>query len=114
MVAGSDDVILLVVPATGGGDGKARLEAQSPTVQGTQSTSNQSHQQQAAPTNTQSHQQQQAFMSIPPGYHTGYYYPGAAMGAAMVTPGPYNVYPVRRYSPFVWCSLDVASTVIYR
>ena len=60
--------------AAGSGDGKmARIDAQSPTVQGSQSASNQS--QQAAPTNTQSH----PYVSLPPGYHSYAYYPGAVM-----------------------------------
>ncbi|XP_067929330.1 ubiquitin-associated protein 2-like [Watersipora subatra] len=59
--------------ATGGaGESKmTRVDAQSPTAQGSQSAGNQM--QQSAPTNTQSLQQ---FVSLPPGYHASYtYYP---------------------------------------
>lgn len=55
----------------------ARLDAQSPTVQGGQANPA-SQSQQVQGQSSQSNTQNQQYMSLPPGYHptAGYYYPG--------------------------------------
>ncbi|KAF6023787.1 hypothetical protein EB796_017889 [Bugula neritina] len=82
------EIKLVLCVAAGSGDAKmTRIDAQSPTVQGTQSTASQ-NQQQTAPSNTaqgQGHQQPQQFMAVPPGYN--YYHYHAATPYGMYAPG---------------------------